>query len=189
MLNVKHHLKIDVFEIPDNENIGKLFSKYELPFLDQANSSCYPSQILILRFPIPRASQPLSLSPTISPLPPSSNFTLGNWNTLQHNPHNVLHSVSLFCPPLFATMSCRYHVLPMSYPTRYHKYWIYQTIRQFKPIRFIVKLHPDHNTLWVKHATHQIVKFLRPASLSKWDNTVNSNSIFNTKHVEFFTKW
>ena len=31
-------LKIDVFKIPDNKNIGKLFSKYELLFLDQTNS-------------------------------------------------------------------------------------------------------------------------------------------------------
>ena len=39
-------LKLDGFEIPDNKNIGKLFSKYELLFLDQANSSFDPSQIL-----------------------------------------------------------------------------------------------------------------------------------------------
>ena len=32
-------LKPDVFKIPDNKNIGKLFSKYELLFLNQANSS------------------------------------------------------------------------------------------------------------------------------------------------------
>ena len=32
-------LKIDGFETPDNKNIGKLFSKYELLFLDQANST------------------------------------------------------------------------------------------------------------------------------------------------------
>ena len=128
----------------------------------------------------------------LSPYLPCLPHQILPWATetpLQHNPHHVLHSVSLFCPPPFATMSCRYHVLPMSYPTRYHKYWIYQTIRQSNPIKFIVKLYPDHNTLWVKHATHQIIKFLRAASLSKWDNTGNSNSIFNRKHVEFFTKW
>ena len=32
-------LKLDVFKIPDNKNTEKLFSKYELLFLDQANSS------------------------------------------------------------------------------------------------------------------------------------------------------
>ena len=47
--NVTHQrtLKIDVREIPDNKNIGKLFSKYELLFLDQANSSSDPPQTLI----------------------------------------------------------------------------------------------------------------------------------------------
>ena len=55
-------LKIDPFEIPDNKYIGKLFSNYELLFLDQANFSSEPSQILILQFPIPRAS----LSPSQS---------------------------------------------------------------------------------------------------------------------------
>ena len=30
-------LKFDIFKIPDNKNIGKSFSKYELVFLDQAN--------------------------------------------------------------------------------------------------------------------------------------------------------
>ena len=36
-------LKFDAFKIPDNKIIGKLFSKYELVFLDQANSSSNPS--------------------------------------------------------------------------------------------------------------------------------------------------
>ena len=39
-------LKIDVFKILDNKNIGKLFSKYELLSLDQENSSSDSSQIL-----------------------------------------------------------------------------------------------------------------------------------------------
>ena len=51
-------LKIDVFEILDNKNVEKLFSKYDLLFLDQLNSSSDLSQILILQFPIPRAFQP-----------------------------------------------------------------------------------------------------------------------------------
>ena len=71
LLNVKHlAAKIDVFEIPDNKDIGKLFPKYELPFLDQANSSSDPSQTLTQQFPIPRASLP--------PSPSLSNFTLAN---------------------------------------------------------------------------------------------------------------
>ena len=63
-------LKIDGFEIPDNKNIGKLFSKYELLFLDQANFTSDPSQILILQFPIPRAYLP--------PSPSLLNFNLAN---------------------------------------------------------------------------------------------------------------
>ena len=63
-------LKIDVFEMSDNKNFEKLFSKYELLFLDQANSSSNPSQILIQQFPIPRASLP--------PSPSLPNFTSAN---------------------------------------------------------------------------------------------------------------
>ena len=44
-----HTLKIDVFKLLDNKNIGKLFSKYEPLFLDQADSSSDTSQILILQ--------------------------------------------------------------------------------------------------------------------------------------------
>ena len=54
-------LKIDVFEIPDNKNIEKVFSEYELLSLDQSNSSPDPSLILILQFPIARASLPPSI--------------------------------------------------------------------------------------------------------------------------------
>ena len=35
-------LKVDVLEIPDNKNIGELFSKYELIFLDQKTSQILP---------------------------------------------------------------------------------------------------------------------------------------------------
>ena len=63
-------LKIDVLEIPDKKYIGKFFSKYELLFLDQANSSSDPSQILIEQFPIPSTSLP--------PSPYLSNFILAN---------------------------------------------------------------------------------------------------------------
>ena len=156
-----------MFKIPDNKNIGKLFSKYELLFLDQANFSSNPSQILILQFPIRRASLPSSLS--------LSNFTLANWNPLQHNLHLVLHRFSYF-------------VLPHSI-TSYHKYWIYQTICKAKPIKFIIKLYTNHDTLSVKHATHQKAKSLRASSVSNLDNMLNNNSTFNTKYAEFSTKW
>ena len=36
-------LKPDAFKIPDNQSIGKLFSKYELLFLNEANSISNPS--------------------------------------------------------------------------------------------------------------------------------------------------
>ena len=41
----------------------------------------------------------------------------------------------------------------------------------------------------IRHATHQKDKSLRAAFLSKLDNSVNSNSIFNTKYAELFTTW
>ena len=50
--------KFHFFKIPDNKNNGKMFSKNELLFLHQANSSSDPSQILILQFFIPRVSLP-----------------------------------------------------------------------------------------------------------------------------------
>ena len=134
LLNLKHHnLKINVFEIRGNKNIGKLFSKYELLFLGQANPSSDPSQILILQFPIPRASLPPSLS--------LSNFTLANWNPLQHNLDHVLHQFSYF-------------VLPHS-TTSHHKYWIYQTIYKVKPINLLasyiqIMIPYQSNTLPIK---------------------------------------
>ena len=91
-----HTLKINLFEIQHNKNIGKLFPKYELLFLDQANSSSDPSQtdLLILRFPIPRASLP-----SLSSL---SNFTLVNWS-----PFWTQSSSGSSCSSLFP-----YFVLP-----------------------------------------------------------------------------
>ena len=45
---MSHNLKNDLFELPVNKNIGKLFSKYELFHLDQVNFSSKPFQVLIL---------------------------------------------------------------------------------------------------------------------------------------------
>ena len=72
VLNAKtpENLKIDVFQLTNNKNIGKLFSKYELFFPNQANSSSDPSQILILQHPIPISFLPFS--------PSLSNFALEN---------------------------------------------------------------------------------------------------------------
>ena len=70
LYETSHTVKTDIFELPDNKNIGTFFSKYELFFLDQANFSSNRFQILQLQYPIPRASLP--------PLPSLSNFTLAN---------------------------------------------------------------------------------------------------------------
>ena len=55
--------------------------------------------------------------------------------------------------------------------------------------QFLIKLHADRNTLWVKHATPEKVESLRIDSIYKLDNMANSSSIFNTKYVELSTKW
>ena len=65
-----HTLKTDVRKFQNNKNIGKLFSKCELLFLDQANFSPNPFQVLILQYPILKAS--------LSPLLSLSNSTLAN---------------------------------------------------------------------------------------------------------------
>ena len=44
----------------------------------------------------------------------------------------------------------------------------------------MIKLSTNHNTFLVKHATYQKVESLKATSLSKLENIVNSNSIFNT---------
>ena len=159
-------LKIDVFEIPYNKNIGKLLSKYELLLLDQANSSSDPTQILILWFPIPRASLP--------PSPSLSSLTLVNWNPSSTQSSSCSSSVSIFCPTPFN------HTPPQVLDPPNHM--------ATKPIKFIIKLFTDHNTSWVKRATHQKVESLKAAFLSRLDNTVNNNSIFNTKYAECI-KW
>ena len=71
-------LQINVFEIPDTKNIGKLFSKYELLLFDQADFSFDPSQILILQFPTPKGS--LSVSSSL----PNNNLSKWNSSLTQH---------------------------------------------------------------------------------------------------------
>ena len=89
-------LKIDVFKIPDNNYTGKLFSKYDLLLLDQANSSSNPSQILIkLRCLHHHFCQ-------ILPKPSEIPF--------QHNAHHIFHRFPYFTQPHSTTC--------------HHKYWI-----------------------------------------------------------------
>ena len=66
---------------------------------------------------------------------------------------------------------------------------MYQIICQAKQIKFIIKLYKNQNILLDNHATYQKAGSLRAASISKSHNTVNNNSIFNTKHADFSTKW
>ena len=118
-------LQINVFEIPDNRNIWKLFSKYELLFLDLANSSSHPSQILIVQFTTLKASLP--------PLPSLSNFTIANWNTSLTQSLSCFSSVFLFYPTPFNQTSSQ--VLDK------------QAKCQAKPIKFFINLYADRNTL------------------------------------------
>ena len=59
--------------------------------------------------------------------------------------------------------------------------WMYQTWCQTKPIKFIIKLYINHNTLLAKY--HQKVESLRATSLSKLDITFNNmlNSLQNDR--------
>ena len=124
-------------------------------FLNQVNPSFDPSQILILGFPKPRAFLP--------PLTVCVRFY----------PRQL--------EPLFNTIISMFFIgfSILSYPIQphahHHKYWINQTIWQTQPIKFLIKLYADHNTLCVKQAIHEKVESLRAASLSKLDSTVNKN--------------
>ena len=70
--------------------------------------------------------------------------------SLRHSPHRVLHRLPCFS--LAHSTTC------------HHKYWIYQTIWQAKPIKLIIKLYQDQNNLWVKDANHQKAESLRTRS-------------------------
>ena len=112
-------LQINVFEIPDNKNIWKLFSKYELLFLDQTNSSSDSSQILILYFPTLRASLPLSTS--------LSHFTIANWNTSLTQSSSCFSSVLLICPTPFNHTSSQVLDKPNHMPSQANQIF-YQSI-------------------------------------------------------------
>ena len=93
---------------------------------------------------------------------------------IQHNPHHVLYRFPYFV--LTHETTCR------------HNYWIYQTISQAKPIKFVVKLYLDHHNLGVKHPTDQNAESFRDGFLSKLANTVNNKSIFSTKYANILNK-
>ena len=55
--------------------------------------------------------------------------------------------------------------------------------------KFVIKPYTDHDTLWVKQATHQKAESLRTTSPSNVYNMVNYSSNFNINYAEFSTKW
>ena len=79
-----------------NKNIENFLSKYELLFLDQANSWSDPFKLLILQFLIPIAF--------LLPSPSLSNLTLVNWNPSLTKSSSCSSSVYLFCPTLLGHM-------------------------------------------------------------------------------------
>ena len=156
----------DALEIPDNRNIGKLFSKNKLLSLDQVKYNLDPSQILTLQFITPRASLPPSLS--------LSYFILANSNPSSIQFSSCSLSVSLFCPTPFDHTLSQLLDKPNHMPSQANQTFI--------------KLYTDHNILWVKHVTHQKAESLLDPSLSKLDNAVKDYSISNTKYAEFSIK-
>ena len=126
-------LKIDVFEIPDNRNIEKCFSNYELLFLNQAKFCSDPSQILMLQFPTPGASLSLTSLP---------NFTRANWNPSSTQYLSRSSSFCLFFPNLFDhTLP---HVLDISnhmpsQPHQMHYQAIYRSLYLMGQTRYPLK--------------------------------------------------
>ena len=113
MKQIWRTLKIDIFGILGEKNIGKCFLKYKLLYLDQSNSSSDLSPILILRFSIPRAYFP----------PSRSLSNLAYWKPSATQSHHVRHRFPYFAQPHSTK--------------RRHNNWIYQTIWQAMPIKFI----------------------------------------------------
>ena len=96
--------------MPDNKNIGKLFSTYKLLFLDQNNSSSNPSQTLILQFPIPRASLTISVKFYPSQLKPFFNtiFTMFLIGFLIFNTKYTEFSIKSYVVLHFDNPTCAY---------------------------------------------------------------------------------
>ena len=112
---------------------------------------------------------------------------------MQNFPTSLTISVKFYLsqlkPSPSQNSSC-FSLVSIFFPTQFNpKYWIYQIICKAKPIEFAIKLHTDHDTLWVKHATHQKAESLRTASPSNLDKMVSNSSNLNAKYAEFSTKW
>ena len=84
--------------------LGNCCQTWTAFFSDQANSSSDPSQILILRFPITRAS--LRSSPSLS------SFTIANWNPSSTQSSSCSSVVSLFRTTSFSQTSIQVLDIP-----------------------------------------------------------------------------
>ena len=121
-----HTIETD-FDLPDTRNIEKLFSKYEMFFLDQLNFSSDLSKILIMQQLIPRAAS--------SPWPSLFNLTLVKWKS---------------------SSAYLYHALILPYPVRPNTTSIGYTKSYAKPRQsnFFIKLYTNHKYFFVKHTRH-----------------------------------
>ena len=140
-----------------------MFSKYELLFLNQTNSSSNLSTT--------HHTQNVPTSLTIS-----VKFYLGQLKPSPTQTSSCSLSVSIFCPtPIWprATTS-------IGYTKSYIKPSQSNLLSNY--IQIV-------DTLWVKHATHQNDESLRTASPSNLGDIVNNSSNFSTKYAEFSTKW
>ena len=131
--------------------------------MDQVNFNSNPFQVLILQYLIPTADLPHL--PSLSKY-----FTLANGNPTSTQSSTYSSSVSLFCPTPFDN-TLQFLDVPKPMPSQANK--------------FITELYISHYILLAKHATYQKVESLRAASLSKLDNRVNNNYIFNIDCADF----
>ena len=76
----------------------------------------------------------------------------------------------------------------LSYSTTRRKYWIYRSIFQAKLIKSIFMCIQIIKPYIYQTHIYQSVESLRPSSISKLDNMLKSNSVFNTKWAEFSSK-
>ena len=110
---------------------------------------------------------------------------------MQNFPTSLTISVKFYLSQLKPSPSQNspcFSLVSIFFPTQF-MYWIYQIICKAKPIKFAIKLHTDHDALWVKHAIHQKAESLRTASPSNLDKMVSNSSNLNAKYAEFSTKW
>ena len=76
----------------------------------------------------------------------------------------------------------------LSYSTTRRKYWIYRSIFQAKLIKSIFMCIQIIKPYIYQTHIYQSVESLRTSSISKLDNMLKSNSVFNTKWAEFSSK-